>query len=91
MTDNTPAEPSDDAGREAREKALLALERAARKIASTRKAADDAFEQARAVAIEAISDGIVSEHEAARILGLNRMTIRAWLGKPHRPPKSPRS
>ena len=91
MTDNTPAEPSDIAEREAREKALLdALKRAARKLAAVRKADADAMEAARLAAIEAITEGIVSEHEAARILGLNRMTIRAFLGKPHRPPKSAR-
>lgn len=56
------------------------LERAGRKLRSARKAADDAYETARLAALAAIADG-VPEAVAARELGVNRMTIRKWLGK----------
>lgn len=56
------------------------LERAGRKLQSARKAADDALEAARLVALAGLADG-VTESEAARKLGVDRMTIRKWLGK----------
>lgn len=56
------------------------LERAGRKLRSARKAEQDAYEQARVAAIAAIADG-VPEAVAARELGVNRMTVRKWLGK----------
>lgn len=59
---------------------LLALERAGRKLRSARKAEQDAYKEAQQVAVQAIANG-TSEAVAARELGVNRMTIRKWLGK----------
>lgn len=56
------------------------LERAGRNLRSARKAEQDAYEQARLAAIAAVADG-VPEAVAARELGVNRMTIRKWMGK----------
>ncbi len=52
--------------------------RSGRKLAAARKAADNAYEAARVVALKAINDGI-PEAVAARLLNVNRMTIRKWL------------
>jgi len=38
-------------------------------------------EEARAAIVLACDDGSFSEAEAARIVGVDRMTIRAWRGK----------
>jgi hypothetical protein len=56
------------------------LAKAGRKLRLARKAADDAYEAARLVALEKIADG-VPEAVVARELGVNRMTVRKWLGK----------
>lgn len=56
------------------------LERAGRKLRSAREAADDALEAARLVVLAEIANG-VTESEAARTLGVDRMTIRKWVGK----------
>jgi DNA invertase Pin-like site-specific DNA recombinase len=56
------------------------LKRAGRKLRSARKAADDAYEAARIAALAAIAGG-VPEAVVARELGVNRMTVRKWLGK----------
>jgi hypothetical protein len=68
--------------REARAKAMLgALKRAGRRLAATRKATDEALTEARILAVGAITEGIVSEHQAAKLLQVDRMTVRNWLGK----------
>jgi DNA invertase Pin-like site-specific DNA recombinase len=46
-----------------------------------RAAAERATEEVRQAVLAALRDGSVSEHEAARVTGVDRMTIRAWLGK----------
>lgn len=56
------------------------LERAGRKLRSARKASDDAYEAARLVALAEIAGG-TAEAVVARELGVNRMTVRKWLGK----------
>jgi DNA invertase Pin-like site-specific DNA recombinase len=56
------------------------LERAGRRLQSARKAEQDALEAARLVALAEIDAG-VPEAVAARELGVNRMTVRKWLGK----------
>jgi len=56
------------------------LRRAGRKLRSARKAADDAYEAARLVALDEIAAG-TAEAVVARELGVNRMTVRKWLGK----------
>ena len=47
----------------------------------TKQAADDQRERVRAYVLMAHRDEHVSEVELARIAGVTRMTIRAWLGK----------
>ena len=47
----------------------------------TKQAADDQRERVRAYVLMAHRDEGVSEVELARIAGVTRMTIRAWLGK----------
>ena len=59
---------------------IAALQRAGRKLAAADKARDGAWEAARIAALEAIANG-VPEAVAARELGINRMTVRKWLGK----------
>lgn len=56
------------------------LERAGRKLRSARKAEAEAYEAARVAALAAVAGG-VPEAVAARELGVNRMTIRKWMGK----------
>jgi hypothetical protein len=56
------------------------LRAAGRRLRNTRKAADDAYEAARLVALAGIADG-VPQAVAARELGVDRMTIRKWMGK----------
>lgn len=54
--------------------------RAGQALAQARGAAAEAAEFARQVVIMAVEDGM-SEYEAARQANVDRMTIRAWLGK----------
>jgi DNA-binding transcriptional regulator YiaG len=56
------------------------LERAGRKLQSARKAEQDAYKDAMLVALAAAGDG-ATEAEIARVLGVNRMTVRKWRGK----------
>lgn len=53
---------------------------AARGLKAARSKLDRAVEVAREAAIAAHTDG-VSESEIARTLGINRLTVRRWLGK----------
>lgn len=56
------------------------LDRAAQDLRTARQALDACMLRAREVAIEAIDQG-TSEAETAQRLGVNRMTVRRWLGK----------
>jgi transposase len=56
------------------------LLRAARALAAVRELQEQATEQARAAVRAAVAAG-VSEVEAARLVGVDRMTVRRWLGK----------
>ena len=51
-----------------------------RRLAKARQAESDAMDEIRAVLPEAIASG-VTEVDAARLTGLDRMTIRKMLGK----------
>lgn len=53
---------------------------AARGLKAARGKLDRAMEVAREAAIAAYTDG-AAETEIARALGVNRMTVRRWLGK----------
>lgn len=44
-------------------------------------AADHATEQLKALVLQLIADEEISESGAARLVGVDRMTIRRWLGK----------
>lgn len=59
---------------------LDALGEARLRIEATRSAATDAIADARRLALEQIAAG-ASEHGVAQALGVNRMTVREWLGK----------
>jgi len=56
------------------------LEQAGRELRSARHAEQNAYEAARLATINAWEDG-ATEVEIARILGVNRMTVRKWRGK----------
>jgi DNA invertase Pin-like site-specific DNA recombinase len=56
------------------------LEKAGRDLAKTRHALAESMRHAEQLAIAADGDG-VPETEIARTLGVNRMTVRRWLGK----------
>lgn len=56
------------------------LMRAARALAAVRELHEQTTEQAQTAVRIAVADG-VSEVEAARLAGVDRMTIRRWLGK----------
>ncbi len=51
-----------------------------RKLAKAREAAKEALRVAEVIARSAHDDG-ASEYEIARDLGVDRMTVRKWLGK----------
>lgn len=57
------------------------LRRAAKRIRVTRGLLDEAMEAGKQAALAAHADDGVSESELARILGVNRMTVRRWFGK----------
>ena len=59
---------------------MTELERAGQKLRSARKAEGAAMEKAKAAAIDAVAEG-VTEVQVARILGVDRMTVRKWSGK----------
>lgn len=56
------------------------LERVGRKLRSARKAQNNAMEDAREAALEALNLGY-TEVEVAKTLGVDRMTVRKWGGK----------
>ena len=56
------------------------LRQAARNLRAARSRLDDAMAAAEQAAITAYSDG-TPETEIAKTLGVNRMTVRRWLGK----------
>lgn len=56
------------------------LRRAGLSILSARRRLDDAMQTAREAAIQAAADG-TPETVIARELGVNRLTVRGWLGK----------
>lgn len=56
------------------------LTRAARTLRAARQRLDAAMQAAEQVAITAHAEG-ARETELARTLGVNRMTVRKWLGK----------
>lgn len=56
------------------------LQIAGDKLSVARAAEKSARVEARAVAVGAIADG-QTESTVARLLGVDRMTIRKWLGK----------
>jgi hypothetical protein len=57
------------------------LAKAARNLRAARSRLDKAMAKAEQVAIEASREGI-AETVISRELGVNRMTVRRWLGKP---------
>lgn len=57
------------------------LTRAGRNLRSARSRLAEAYGDAQAAALTAAADGL-SEVRIARVLGVNRLTIRKWLGKP---------
>ena len=56
------------------------LERAGRHAARAKAARDAAFEELAAKVREAIAAGL-TEVDAARLAGVDRMTVRRWVGK----------
>lgn len=58
--------------------ALLA--HVANRLAKARAKLDAEMDQAREVSLDALGSG-ATEAEVARIVGVNRMTVRRWLGK----------
>jgi len=56
------------------------LERVAGRLRAARQENQKASDAAKAAAREAVAGGM-SESEAARQLGVTRMTIRKWIGK----------
>lgn len=56
------------------------LAKAAARLAKARKAEKAALEQARVLAVAAVNAG-ETEAGVARALGVDRMTVRKWLGK----------
>lgn len=56
------------------------LTHAGNRLARARGNVDALMDNAREIALDAISSG-ATEAEVARILGVDRMTVRKWLGK----------
>jgi DNA-binding GntR family transcriptional regulator len=56
------------------------LDRAGRKLRSARNSLKEAMTGAEVTARQAASEG-VSEVQIAKSLGVDRMTVRRWLGK----------
>jgi hypothetical protein len=59
----------------------LVLDRLARKLAKARAAEDEVMAEVRHVAQILVPAGRVPEAEFARRAGVNRMSVREWLGK----------
>jgi transposase len=59
---------------------MTPLAKAARELRVARARLDAAMEAARAVAIAEHASG-TAETDIAKALGVNRMTVRRWLGK----------
>lgn len=58
----------------------LDLERIGRTLRADRKRLEASMHDAGQAAIKASADGM-PETEIARVLGVNRLTVRRWLGK----------
>lgn len=56
------------------------LTHAANRLAKARSKVDELMENAREIALDALSSG-ATESEVARLLGVDRMTVRKWAGK----------
>jgi hypothetical protein len=56
------------------------LTHAANRLAKARVKLDTELDEARRIALDALGSG-AAEAEVARILGVDRMTVRKWLGK----------
>lgn len=52
-------------------------------LLDARRAAAEALAASKQVAVMAVADGM-TEEDAAAVIGLNRMTVRGAMGKPHR-------
>lgn len=57
------------------------IDQAARKSRRAETAAAEAFAELRAATIETVNEHGMTESEAARRAGVDRMTVRKWLGK----------
>lgn len=62
--------------------AQLTVNDVGRRLATARRRADKVAAAARAVAVQAVEDGH-SEVSVAAALGVDRGTVRAWVGKPN--------
>jgi predicted transcriptional regulator len=56
------------------------LRRTGTRLFNSRRALDDNYQQARTAAAEAADAGL-SQHRIAELLGVDRMTVRKWVGK----------
>lgn len=56
------------------------LTHVAKRLAAARTKLDAEMDKAREVALDALGSG-ATEAEVARIVGVDRMTVRKWLGK----------
>lgn len=59
---------------------MTELERAGKRLRTTRSAQSKTYEEARVAALNALAGGM-SESEVAATLGVDRMTVRKWRGK----------
>jgi DNA-directed RNA polymerase specialized sigma24 family protein len=57
-----------------------ALDNVGQSLTEAKQCMDAATSAAKSALRDAVKHGI-SESEAARILGVNRLTVRSWLGK----------
>jgi len=63
------------------ERLVSDLDAAALRYEAARRELQEATVEAKAAAVDAVAAGVVSEVEAARRLGVTRMTLRKWIGK----------
>jgi len=59
----------------------LSIKTAARNYARAKDRLAEARDELRRHVREVVGTGAMSEAEAARVAGVDRMTVRAWLGK----------
>lgn len=64
------------------------LDDVGRRLAAARAAADHVTDEAKAAALAALASGD-SERAVADRLGVDRLTVRAWAGKPRRAKPTP--